>query len=298
MKMIHRLTRLALTAALTLTCAQAAFGQGMQQKGSDPQKMWLKFSKELGLQPRYSADMDIQAMGMNMISKIFHDGDKTRSEMTMPFMNIKMVSLQLMANGKPVNYTLFPDKKKYVFTPASADDAADTERLDYTLKDAGTEVYEGVTCKKRIMTVKTANDGTQVMEMLFSPAQKNMPVKITATMQMQEKGKPVRTMNSVILFKNYTFGPQNASLFVVPKDYTQAKDMQEIMMGGGFGDMFGAKPGAQGQPQGGMTLPPEALKALQEAQAEAQKNKPPTGGTANGEAINQGLQTLRDLLGR
>lgn len=261
MKAIHRFTRLALAAALALTSVHVVFGQGMQKQGSDPLHLWLKCSAELGLQPRYSADMDIQTMGMRMPGKIFHDSDKTRSEMTIPFMNIKMVALQLTENGKPVGYTLFPDKKKYVRVQASANGTADTKKLNYTVKDVGTEVCAGVTCKKRILTAKTVNGGTQVMVMLLSPAQKNMPVKLTAIMQTQAKGEQVQTMTSVILLKNYTFGPLNASLFVVPKDYTQAKDMQEIMMGG----MFGAKPGAQGQPQGGVTLPAEALKALQEA---------------------------------
>jgi hypothetical protein len=299
MKAIHRLTRLALTATLALAAACSAAAQGMRQRGSDPQQLWLKFAKELGLQPSYSADMDIQAMGMSMTSTLYHDVDKTRTEMTMPFMNLKMVSLQLTENGKTVSYTLFPDKKKYCLTPM---EESGQGKLDYTLEDAGTEVYEGVACKKRRMTVKIPDQGTQVMDMLFSPAQKNMPVKMTANVQMKtENDEPPMTVTSVVLFKNYRFGAPDASLFIIPKDYTQAKDMQEIMMGGGlFGGFGGGQPGAgqQGQQPQGMTLPPEALQALKEAQAEAEKTEKVQGGTENGEAVRQGLQTLRGLLGR
>jgi hypothetical protein len=296
------LTRLTLAAALLLAAARSASAQGMQQKGGDPQQIWLTFEKELGLQASYSADMEIQTMGMNMTSKIYRDASKTRTEMTMPFMNLKMVALQLTENGKPVSYTLFPDKKKYFLTPT--EEEAGQGKPDYTLTDAGTEAYEGATCKKRRLTVKLPDGNTQAMDMLFSPAQKNMPVKMTANAQMKtQDGEPPMTLTSVILFKNYRFGAQNAALFAIPKDYTQAKNMQEVMTGGGlFGGL--GQPGAipQGQPrQGAEALPPEALKAMQEAQAEAEKAAAEARqqqGGAQGEAMRQGLQTLRGLLGK
>ena len=55
--------------------------------------------------------MVIQAMGMNMDSSVVRDGDKTRTEMTMPFMNLKMVMLEIPEGGQTVSYSLFPDKK-------------------------------------------------------------------------------------------------------------------------------------------------------------------------------------------
>ncbi|HRR33700.1 MAG TPA: hypothetical protein P5026_06360 [Kiritimatiellia bacterium] len=280
--------------ALSFACVFSAAGQGMRQKGSDPQQIWLKFEKELGLQQSYAADMEIQAMGMNMTSTVYRDGNKSRTEMTVPFMNMKMVALQLTENGKMTGYTLFPDKKKYCVTPE--EDLAADGNLDYTLKDAGSEVFEGVTCKKRRLTVKIPDQGTQVMDILFSPKQKDMPVKMTANTQMKtEQGAEPMTMTTVILFKNYRFGPQPAALFTIPKDYTKAKDMQEVMMGGLFGG--GQAPAAAGQPQG-MTLPPEALKAIQEAQAEAEKEAAAGNHDEGPQAIRQGLQSLRGLLGK
>ena len=144
--------RLGLVLALSLTCVFSAVGQGTRQKGGDPQQIWMKFEKELGLQQRYAADMEIQTMGMTMTSAVYHDIGKTRSEMTLPFMNMRMVSLQLTENGKTTGYTLFPDKKKYCVTPSDELDAGGD--MDYTLKDAGSEVFEGVACKKRRLTVK------------------------------------------------------------------------------------------------------------------------------------------------
>ena len=294
MKTPRYLGRLVLTTGMMLT--GTLFAQGMRQQGQDAQQIWLKFEKELGLQRDFSVDMEIQTMGMTMPSKVYRTGDKTRSEMTLPFMSMKIVALQLTENGKTVNYSLFPDKKKYCVNPEPAGSGADTEKMDYTLNDAGTEVYEGVTCKKSRMTVTLPDGGTQVMDMLFSPAQKNMPVKMTSNAKIKtEPDQPPMAVTSVILFKDYRFGKPDASLFTIPKDYAQAKNMQEVMMGGGA-----LLPSAGGQQGGGVTLPPEALKALQEAQAETAKEAETEAApaAAGAEAMRQNLQKLRGLLGR
>jgi hypothetical protein len=295
MKTTRDVARLVLITGLLLATTLSA--QGMRQQGREQQQIWLKFEKELGMQTRYAVDMEIQAMGMTMLSKIYRTEGKMRSEMNLPMMNMKIVSLELTENGKTLSYSLFPDKKKYCLNPADDDHTDDKGKLDYKLQDAGTEVYEGVTCKKRRMTVTLPDEGTQVMDMLCSPAQKNMPVKMTTTAKMKiEPDQPPKTITSVILFKNYKFGAPAATLFTIPKDYTQAANMQEIMMSDG--GLFG---GAQGQAGGGMTLPPEALKALQEAQAEAAKEAKGAdagGGAAEAEAMRQSLQKLRGLLGK
>jgi hypothetical protein len=257
MKTAPRFVQRSLAVLLTLTATAAFAQQGSMQQA------WLKFSKELGMQSTWSADMEMQTMGMNMTSKIYHDGEKSRTEMTMPMMNMKMVALSLVENGKTVSYTLFPDKKKYCINPSAE---GDSEKFDYTLTDAGTEEYEGAVCKKRRLTIKIPDQGTQTMDILFSPAQKNMPVKMTATVEMKTQGNTASAMPpSVILFKNHRFDKPSAELFTVPKDYTQAKNAQEVMMGGLFGGGQGG--GEPRQP----TLPPEALQALKAAQAEMEK---------------------------
>ncbi len=280
--------------------------QGMRQKGSDPQQIWMRYEKELGLQTRYAADMEVQAMGMTMTSAVYRDADKTRTEMTLPFMNLRMVALQVTENGRMTGYTLFPEKKKYCVTPPEETEAG---TLDYTLEEVGSESFEGVTCKKRRLTVNIPDQGKQVMDILFSPARQNMPVKIDANAQVKtEPGGEPMSVTSVILFKNYRFGAQPASLFTVPADYVKAKDMQEVMMGSGlFGGLqpaAGAGQAPAGQPQGS-ALSPEALEAIREAQAEAGKTAPQAETAAQGaaaeagaEAMRQGLQKLRGLLGR
>lgn len=288
-----RSTRWVLIAGMML--ATTLFAQGMRQQGHDQQQqIWLKFEKELGLQTRYAVDMEIQAMGMTMASKMFRTEGKMRSEMSMPFMNMRMVALELPENGKTVRYSLFPDKKKYCLMPEEKEETKGARKPDFKVEELGTEVYEGVTCKKRRMTVKMSDEDDQVMDMLFSPTQKNMPVKMTSTATLKtEPGQPPATITSVVLFKNYRFGAPDASLFTIPKDYTKAKDMQEIMMEGLFGG------GTGGQPAGGLTLPPEALEALRKAQTEGETKGAAAGEAgADAEAMRKNLQNLRRLLGK
>ncbi len=283
-------TRWVLIAGIMLSTT--LFAQGLRQQGQDTQQIWLKFEKELGLQTRYAVDMEIEAMGMTMPSKMFRTEGKTRSEMTLPFMNMHMVALERPENGKTVRYSLFPDKKKYCLMPEE-EKAKGEKKPTFKLEELGTEAYEGETCKKRRMTVKISDDDEQVMDMLFSPTQKNMPVKMTATATIKtEASQPPTTITSVVLFKNYRFGPQDASLFTIPKDYTKAKDMQEIMMSGLFGG------GAGQPPAGGMTLPPEALEALQKAQTQGAPKDAAGESGADAEAMRQNLQNLRRLLGK
>ena len=302
MKTIRKNTGWGLVMGIML--ATSVFAQGLRKQGNDQQQRWLKFEKELGLQTCYSVDMEMQAMGMTMASKMFRTEGKMRSETTLPMLNLRLVALELTENGKQVHYSLFPDKKKYCIdtNPDEADDA--TKKPAYKLEDLGTEAYEGVTCKKRRMTLSLPDGGSQVMDMLFSPKQKNMPVKMTATSTMKpEPDQAPMTITSVVLFKNYLFATPDHSLFVIPKDYTQAKDMAEIMMGGG--GMFGLpQAGGNPQPAGGATLPPEALEAIRQAQADAAKEaakenvKEEATKEATGEGVRQGLQGLRNLLGR
>jgi len=278
-----------------LLLTTALFAQDARNRGGEQKQLWLKFEKELGLQTRYTVDMDVQAMGMVMSSKTYRLDGKTRTETTMPMINLRMVMLELTENGKEVSYSLFPDKKKYCINPSEDEEDNAKVKQDYKLEELGTEVFEKVTCKKRRMTVKLPDGGTQVMDMLFSPEQKNMPVKMTATAQIEtEPGQPPMTINSVILFRNYTFGAPDAALFVLPKDYTQAKDMAEVMMGGG--GLFGL---SQQPSAGSATLPPEAQAALRQAQEDAAKEeKANAKGDATSEGVRQGLQGLRNLFGR
>ena len=220
--------RLFAALSLALACAAPAFAQESDSKASQP---WMKLEKELGLQTTYSVDMVMQAMGMNMNSRTVRDGGKTRTEMTMPFMNLKMVALEIPENGRSANYTLFPDKKKYVRND-EAGDADAAAAATPKIEELGTEPYEGEDCIKRRVSLTDQGIATDMI-MLFSPKQKNMPVKIvvSANAPMGE-GQPAMPLQSVVLFKNYDFSAPDAAQFAIPSDYVQAASMQAVMMEG------------------------------------------------------------------
>lgn len=287
MKTMRAIPVLFLVTSCAVTAPLAQGGErGAQAQAAKQQ--WLRYEKELGLQTRYSADLTIQSMGMNMAAKLYRLDGKTRTDTTLPFLNTRLVSLELEENGKPVQYTVFPDKKKYCVEAGGEEDGAGAQAAAPKLEDAGTEVYEGVTCRRRRMTVPMEDGATGEMTLLFSPAQKNMPVKITSVSRHAagEPGAEPMTVTAVVLFKNYLFAAPAAALFAIPKDYTQAKDMTEMMLSGG------------GPGGGGLTLPPEALKALLQAQKEAEQ-APPSGAAGEGAATApQNLENLRRLLGK
>lgn len=291
----HR--RIATLAGVLTLSATALFAQGRRQQQTGAE-CWFKIEKEMGLQTRYSVDMEIQAMGMVMPSKTYRLDDLMRSETTMPFMNLKMVVLQLKENGKPVSYSLFPDKKKYCLNEGAT--AADDKIPAYKITEAGSETYEGVACKKRRITVTMEDGKTQDMDMLFSPAQKNMPVKMTATAKAEtEPGQAPMEITSVVLFKNYQFAAPAASLFAIPKDYTKAANMQEIMMSslGGFGAP--QQPGAGQAGGGSQDLNAMIRQAQQDAAREAAEEAKPQGqNKAEAENLQQNIRALRNLLGK
>jgi len=216
-------TRLIAVCCLILTCVAApAFAQG--PGNSHP---WSLFEKELGLQTTYSVDMKIQSMGNEMDSHIDRDGDKTRTRMKMPMMNLEMVMLELPEDGKTAYYTLFPEKKKYAINEMPPE-GEDSEKP--IIKELGSEIFEGVDCVKRSMVMKVGPMESD-MTMLFSPKQKDMLVKMTVKANMPLRpGQPAMPIETVILFKNYDFSTPDASLFEIPSDYTQAASVNEVMM--------------------------------------------------------------------
>jgi len=216
--------RLIAALCLLLACTAApAFAQG--QASTQP---WALFEKELGLQTTYTVDMIIQSMGTEMDSRIVRDGDKTRTEMTMPMMNLKMIMLEVPKDGEAISYTLFPEKKKYALNEKPAD--ADADPAKPQIEELGTEMFEGVKCVKRQLVMETGPVDSN-MTVLFSPKQKDMPVKMTLKVDTPSRpGQPTMPIETIILFKNYDFSAPDASLFEIPGDYTKAASMTEIIM--------------------------------------------------------------------
>lgn len=258
-----KMTRSLLSAfVLVLGVVQGGMAQMGQSKGSDIQELWLRLERELGLQKSYSVEMVAQVMGMTVNSKIYRSNERSRSDLTMPMVNIKMAALQLPESGKMVNYMLFPDNKQYCLAP---DDGSKDEKITFTKQALGSEQYEGVTCQKQRVTLRKAGHEDQVFDILFSPTHKSMPVKMTAQVVMPtERGGQAKKSNLEVLFRNYNFNAPAAALFKIPADYTQVASMQEAMMGSLFGT--GGKAGGDTKPAGGLTVTPEMLRALRNMQ--------------------------------
>lgn len=224
-------SRILSISCLMLAGAGLAFAQGGPSAPQGSSQPWRDIEKQLGLQTTYSVNMLIQAMGMNMESRVVRSGDKTRTEMTMPFMNIKMVMLEIPEGGRTVSYSLFPDKKKFMRNDDPMNDGHPPPAP--RIEDLGTETFEGVACSKRRVVME--QDGVKSdMVVLLSPKVKDMPVKMTATANVPaQAGQPAMPMQSVILFRNYNFATPADSLFEIPADYSQVMDMMEIMAGDG-----------------------------------------------------------------
>lgn len=223
---------------LALACAVPAHAQGAGSSPSASQP-WMQLEKELGLQTTYSVDVEMDMMGMAMKSRTVRSGGKTRTEMTMPFLNLQMVALEIPQGGQSVTYSLFPDKKKYVVNDedpqireATAASRASLEANPPQIEDLGTETFEGEACLKRRVTMEQRGVRSEMI-MLFSPKHKNMPVKMTmkATVPVAP-GQPGMPVQSVILFKNYDFSVPADGLFEIPADYAKAASMQAVMMEG------------------------------------------------------------------
>lgn len=229
------LRRFFVSALLLAACAAPVRAQGPGGQPPDPAQMWKQFEKELGLQTTYSVDITMEMMGMNLVSHCARKGGLNRTEMTLPMMNLKMVALEIPEGGQKVSYSLFPEKKKYVRNDEdpqaramaqSAANFAGTPKIE----DLGTEAFEGVDCRKRRITLSQGGMTTEMI-MLFSPAVKDMPVKMILNASVPAMpGRPPMPVQSTMLFRNYDFSPPADSLFAIPADYAKATSMQQIMM--------------------------------------------------------------------
>jgi len=232
MKKIRRLV------SVIVVSAVAVFTASAKTEGS--QHLFHKYEKELNLQTVYSVDMSIDAMGMTMTSKVYKDGDNARSESVIPILNIKTVTLETLKDGEVITHILFPASKKYV-VQKQEEGASAGAADDITITDMGTEVFNGEKCNKKRVVIK--GDESATMDILFSPKQKNMPVKMTVNANDGEEGIVV-----VMTFTDYIFKKPDAALFTIPADYTEAKTMEEAMAGsGGLFGMLSAMAAAENQ---------------------------------------------------
>jgi len=244
-------------------------------------------AKELGLQTVWSADMGIHAMGAVINGKIWRDGEKSRVDTTVPVLNMKMSAIQTTRGNERVAYTLFHASKKYVVKPVGADAGTATDKR-IVITELGREDYNGESCVKKRLHIEDDESGSTVI--LFSPANKNMPVKMTP-----EMAGDAGDIGAVVVFSNYSFAKPGADVFTVPADYTEAANEQEAMRGTG-GGLLGAL----------MNLAPEDVGEGDDEDAEEEAGLDaaaildalPTKENVKDAAVNEGVNVLRGWLKR
>lgn len=185
-----------------------------------------QLQKDFGLQTTYSVDMVVQTGETNVISRMICKDDKCRTEMNNFMFNKKLVTLQISEDNKILFYHVFPDQKKYTVEEMSkALQVATMPRIE----ELGTETYEGVVCIKRRITDVRENYRNETTT-LFSPEQKNMPVKSTTVVTHSSPPSSLaHEVQNVMVYQNYDFSTPDDSLFTIPADYVKASSMQECM---------------------------------------------------------------------
>ena len=217
-----------LVVATTLTAAHA-----QKTEGQNP---FLKLAKEFDLQTAYTVDMTMQVSGIAVMNKIYQNGEQSRFDTTIPFLNSKMSTIQTTKDGESSAIILVHHTKKYVVQKATGE-PSETD-AEITITDMGTETYNGEKCTKKRIVIQ--NDASSTMDILFSPKNKKMPVKITATANdAAQDGKDAAVVE--MIFTNYDFTKPAATLFAIPADYAEAATMEEAMgADGGLMGMLGA----------------------------------------------------------
>ena len=209
---------LAVTALLAAT-ASSAFAQGLTAS-----QVAKKLQKDFGLQTAYSVDMVIQSGKTNINARMICKEGKTRTEMDHVMFNDRIITLQIDEGSTGLLYHVFPDQKKYVLEEVP-------ERIVPMpkIEELGTETYEGVVCIQRRITDVRENYRNETTT-LFSPEQKNMPVKSTTVLsQTLSPGSPAHETQNVIVYRNYDFSTPGDDLFTIPDDYTKASSLMECM---------------------------------------------------------------------
>jgi len=185
-----------------------------------------KYAKAFSLQTAYSVDVESTVDGFPLFSgKTYQDGDEFRMDVVMSILNLKLTAIQKTRDGEITGYLIAPAGKKFMVVKPDASSGSDDEMAEVTIIDLGKEMYNGEMCdKKRLATKGNVVPPMEPMdvEILFSPKQRNMPVK-TAPVGNEA------FMSIQATYTNYNFEKPNASLFTAPKDYTEVTSMDDLI---------------------------------------------------------------------
>ena len=159
------------------------------------------------MEKHYSADLAITTKnGMTIQSKTYVDGDKMRSDVTMNGMAMAIIVrkdeqkiYQVMEDQKMVMESDYDPSK---FQGHTAVDSSLGPEGKFDL--IGPETVDGVACTKYTVT----SDKPRQVFYFWLDAARKVPVEMAAT-----------DGSLVVKWKNFTAGPQDASLFEVPAGY-------------------------------------------------------------------------------
>jgi len=161
---------------------------------------------------QFQADMTMDGGGEKVTGKVFVSGSIMRQEMQVPGGE---VGISIIDGVKNVMYVLITQEKMYMEFPNEniVLGDRDVEELladEADLKKLGTETVEGYKCDKYEVTYKDPERQKMGNSVIWIAQKLNFTIKGVTD---GEQGK------ITVLYTNIKEGPQDASLFEIPKDY-------------------------------------------------------------------------------
>ncbi len=160
----------------------------------------------------FQADMIMDGGGEKVTGKVFVSGNLMRQEMKVPGGE---VGISIIDGAKNIMYVIMPQEKMYMEFPNEQiilgdRDVEDLLGEEADLKKLGTETVEGYKCDKYEVAYRDPERQKMGNSVIWIAQKLNFPIKgITDG----EQGK------ITVLYTNIKEGPQDASLFEIPKDY-------------------------------------------------------------------------------
>jgi hypothetical protein len=203
----------------------------------------------------FSADMVMESMGGTHSGKIyFKNQDINRTEM------MGVISIF----KRPLIYQLFPNTHKYVIMNVDeisknnpAADAANFKQWikKNNFKKTGAETLEGYPCDIFEGNVKMGDDQPPVPTKFWQTRKLDYPIRQESTLP-----PPIGKVSSQLTA--ISLSSQAASLFEVPPEYSQAKDIQEAMGAGGMPSLGETGEGQAPSPEDMQKMIKEMMKKM------------------------------------
>jgi len=203
----------------------------------------------------FSADTVMKSIAGTNTGKIyFKNDDISRTEL------MGMISIF----KRPSMYQLFPDSRKYTVTDITeiskknpaADAASFREWIENNkMKKVGSETVQGYKCDVFEGDVTVAQDEPPVHMKVWYTSKLGYPLR-----QEVALSPPAGNVSSHL--ENITLGTQDSSLFEIPAEYSQAKDIQEAVGLGGMPSLGDSGKGQQPSQEDMQKMMKEMMKKM------------------------------------